>query len=79
MRARPLRRVFLLGLGLFYLLHNDLWLWDDPQLLAGLPVGLTYHLAYCLAAAALMALLLVLDPPPEPPEPRREPRPGDGR
>ena len=67
MRSRPLRRVFLLGLGLFYLLHNDLWLWNDPRLVLGLPAGLVYHLAYCLVAAALMGLLLVLDPPGEPP------------
>ena len=67
MRNRHLRRVFLLGVGLFYLLHNDLWLWHDPGLVLGLPVGLIYHLAYCLVAAALMGLLLVLDPPPEPP------------
>jgi hypothetical protein len=67
MRTRLPRRVFLLGVGLFYLLHNDLWLWHDPELLLGLPVGLVYHLAYCLAAAALMGVLLVLDPPREPP------------
>ena len=67
MRARALRRVFLLGVAIFYLLHNDLWLWNDPRLVLGLPAGLVYHLAYCLAAAALMGLLLVLDPPREPP------------
>ena len=67
MRLRALRRVFLIGLALFYLLHNDLWLWNDARLVLGLPVGLVYHLAYCLAAAALMGLLLVLDPPREPP------------
>ena len=67
MRSSPLRRVFLLGIGLFYLLHNDLWLWFDARPVLGLPVGLVYHLAYCLAAAALMGLLLVLDPPREPP------------
>ena len=67
MRAPALRRVFLIGVALFYLLHNDLWLWNDARLLLGLPVGLAYHLAYCLAAAALMGLLLLLDPPREPP------------
>ena len=67
MRSRLLRRVFLLGIALFYLLHNDLWLWHDSSLVLGLPAGLVYHLAYCLAAAALMGLLLLLDPPPEPP------------
>ncbi len=67
MRSRALRRVFLIGVALFYLLHNDLWLWHDARLVLGLPVGLVYHLAYCLAAAALMGLLLLLDRPPEPP------------
>lgn len=67
MASPPLRRVFLLGIGLFYLLHNDLWLWRDARLILGLPIGLVYHLAYCLAASALMGLLLVLDPPREPP------------
>ena len=67
MRQRALRRVLLLGIGLFYLLHNDLWLWNDPRLVLGLPVGLVYHLAYCLAASALMGLLLLLDPLREPP------------
>ncbi len=63
MRSRPLRRVFLIGIGLFYLLHNDLWLWHEPRLVLGLPVGLVYHVAYCLVAAALLGLLLVLDRP----------------
>ncbi len=67
MRFSALRRVFLLGIVLFYLLHNDFWLWRDARLVWGLPIGLVYHLAYCLAAAALMGLLLVLDPPREPP------------
>ena len=67
MRSRLLRRLLLVGLALFYLLHNDLWLWHDPDLFWGLPVGLVYHLAYCLGAAALMGLLLAIDPPPEPP------------
>ncbi len=55
-----------------YLLHNDLWLWDDPRLFLGVPVGLAYHVGYCLAAAALMALVVRFawpdgldgDPPP---------------
>jgi hypothetical protein len=67
MRSPGLRRVFLFGIALFYLLHNDLWLWHESQLVLGLPVGLVYHLAYCLATAALMGLLLALDPPHEPP------------
>ena len=41
-----------------YLLHNDLWLWDDPSMVLGLPVGLTYHVIFCLVAALLMVLLV---------------------
>lgn len=47
-----------LALLLFLALHNDLWLWDDPRIVLGLPVGLTYHLAYCLLASLLMWLLI---------------------
>ena len=46
------------ALGLLYLLHNDLWLWNDARLVLGLPVGLVYHLGYCLAAALLFAALV---------------------
>ena len=52
------RRLLYLGLFVLYLLHNDLWLWDDADLVLGLPVGLLYHVAYCLAATGLMALLV---------------------
>ncbi len=38
-------------------LHNDVWFWDDPSLVLGLPVGLTYHIGFCIAAAVLMFLL----------------------
>jgi hypothetical protein len=41
-----------------YLLHNDLWLWNDASTVLALPAGLTYHVVYCLAVAALMALLV---------------------
>lgn len=47
--------IALLGL---YLLHNDLWLWHDGRLVAGLPVGLLYHVLYCVVAALLMAALV---------------------
>ena len=52
------RRLLYLGLFVLYLFHNDLWLWDDADLVLGLPVGLLYHVAYCLAATGLMALLV---------------------
>lgn len=44
-----------LALLALYLLHNDLWWWDDPRLVLGMPVGLTYHLLLCLATAAVLA------------------------
>ncbi len=41
-----------------YVLHNDLWLWNDGSLLLGLPAGLTYHVIFCVAVAVLMALVV---------------------
>ncbi len=46
------------ALAILFGLHNDLWLWTDRSLVLGLPVGLTYHLLYCIATAALMALMV---------------------
>lgn len=51
-------RILYAALVLLFLLHQDFWLWNDPSLLLGLPVGLTYHVAYCVAVALLMALLV---------------------
>ena len=42
-----------------YLLHNDLWLWNDPALVLGLPVGLAYHVAFCVATAVVLTLLVI--------------------
>ena len=42
------------ALAALYLLHNDLWLWNDPTLVLGLPVGLTFHVAFCVATAAVL-------------------------
>ena len=33
-------------------------LWGLSQLLLGLPIGLLYHIGFCLAAALMMALLV---------------------
>jgi hypothetical protein len=52
------RRLALAGIPVLLVAHNDFWLWDDPRLMLGLPVGLTWHVAYCLAAAAVMAWLV---------------------
>ncbi len=55
---KPLTGLLFLALGVLYALHQDLWLWNDPRQVLGLPVGLTYHVLYCLAATLLMALLV---------------------
>jgi len=46
------------ALFLAFVLHNDFWLWDDARMVAGLPVGLAYHVGFCLAVALLMWLLV---------------------
>ena len=49
----------LIGLAaILYVLHNDWWFWNDPQLVLGLPVGLCYHLLFCLGAAVLLFLFV---------------------
>jgi hypothetical protein len=41
-----------------YLLHNDLFLWDDACLIYGFPSGLLYHIAYCIVTSVMMFLLV---------------------
>ena len=55
--TRARRMVYVL-LGILYLLHNDLWLWDDGRLVAGLPAGLIYHVGFCAAASGILYLLV---------------------
>jgi hypothetical protein len=55
---RTIRRLLYAALVLAFLLRNDFWQWDDPRLVGGLPVGLTYHIAFCVATALLMWLLV---------------------
>lgn len=59
MSRSTVRGLVYLGLVLLYFLHNDLWLWNDSRLVFGLPVGLTYHILFCLAVAALMLVLVL--------------------
>lgn len=51
-------RLVLIVLALLYLLHYDFWLWQRPEIVLGLPIGLLYQLAYCLVIACALALLL---------------------
>ena len=50
------RRLAAVLLGALFLLHQDAWLWREARLVLGLPAGLAYHVAYCLAAAATLWL-----------------------
>lgn len=64
------------ALLILYLLHNDLWLWNDARLVFGLPVGLLYHVVFCLVTSVVLAMLVKwawpsLEVPGDPP-PRRE-------
>ena len=51
----PIRWLLCSLLVLLFLLHNDFWFWETPKLVWGLPVGLLYHIGFCLVAALLMA------------------------
>ena len=55
----PLRKRFVFALvSILFLVRYDLWLWDDRSLVLGLPVGLLYHVGFCLAASAAFVLLV---------------------
>jgi hypothetical protein len=47
-------------IGVFYLLHQDVWFWSDPRpLVCGfMPIGLFYHAAYTVASALLLWFLV---------------------
>ena len=50
----PLALVFIV----FFVLHQDFWLWERTEALFGLPVGFVYHIAYCIAVTLVLALLV---------------------
>ncbi len=52
------RTLLYLALILLYLLHNDLGNWNDRRLVGGIPVGLLYHIVYCLVATLMMIALV---------------------
>ena len=68
------------ALAALYLLHNDLWLWNDSRLWLGLPAGLVYHIGFCIAVSAVLGLMVVYAWPPgatpgAPPGAARKPGP----
>jgi hypothetical protein len=69
-------RVLLLivAIAALYALHQDVWFWRSarPLLFGFLPIGLSYHAAYCVVASILMwALTKVAWPSHLEEEPRR--------
>jgi len=55
---KRIRWILYAAIVVLYVLHNDIWFWNDPRLVLGLPVGLTYHVGYNLVAAVLLFLLV---------------------
>ena len=51
-----MRYVAYLLLALLYVAHTDVWFWDDPMLVLGLPIGFTYHIAWMVAVAGALWL-----------------------
>jgi Protein of unknown function (DUF3311) len=50
-----------LAVPVLYVLHQDWWWWTDKETrLLGMPIGLTYHVLFCVAASILMASLVWL-------------------
>lgn len=46
------------GLAILFLLHNDFWYWNNGNLVAGIPIGVLYHVGYCLAASLFFIWLV---------------------
>lgn len=59
MKKNPWQWPLYAALLVLYLLHNDLWLWDDATLVFGLPVGLVYHVGFSLATGIVLTLLVL--------------------
>jgi len=58
MKHASMRGLLYAALFVLYLLHNDLWYWNDARLVLGLPIGLFYHFAFSVATSLLMLLLV---------------------
>ena len=43
---------------LLFALRQDFWLAADSRIVLGLPIGLLYHLGYCLLISAVLAFLV---------------------
>ncbi|MCP4202574.1 MAG: hypothetical protein GY769_11640 [bacterium] len=50
--------LFALVVVVLFALHQDFWLRDNPSLIAGLPIGLLYHLGYCVLVSMVLAAFI---------------------
>ena len=53
-----IRRILYSLLVVLYVLHNDFWFWGTYTIVLGLPIGLLYHIVFCIAASLLMFSLV---------------------
>ncbi len=58
MKNHPLAWVAWATMLVLLVLHNDFWLWQDSGRLLGLPIGLAYHVLFCLVTLASLAFLV---------------------
>lgn len=58
MKDTTIRWILYAVLFLLFVLHNDLWLWNDATIVMGMPIGFLYHVLYCFAVSGAMYLLL---------------------
>ncbi len=49
-----MRRLCGFGLVALVFLHQDVWFWSVDTRVLGLPVGLSYHVALCIAVSAML-------------------------
>ncbi len=45
-------------LALLYLLHTDVWYWDDPRIVLGAPIGFTYHVLWTIVVTGAFWLVV---------------------
>lgn len=53
-----MRWLVLVLLAVLFVLRYDFWWWNEPRLVLGLPIGLTYHIAFCFAVTIVMSLVV---------------------
>lgn len=58
MSTRGLRGALWAALALLFAARIDVWWWDDPSRVLGLPVGLTWHVAICVLATGVLWVLV---------------------